>query len=132
MELRFLSDATVDTCPQCRGLWVDWFDGELVAIVKESAPLSYRATGPLPDDAPCPRCTRTLTRETFGGVTLLRCAECAGCFVPRDAFNVLLDLDLPAHVRPEASAEKRGALTRLLLAIGKVFGAEPTTPSACT
>jgi len=127
MEQRLLSEATVDTCPQCRGLWVDWFDGELVAIVKESAPLSFRATGDLPRDAACPRCTRALAREAFAGVQLLRCGECAGSFVPRDAFNALLDLDPHALVRPEAPAEKKSAFERLLRAVAKLFGAEPTT-----
>lgn len=127
MEQRLLSEATVDTCAQCRGLWVDWFDGDLVAIVKESAPLSFRPAVELPIGAPCPRCTRALMPESVGDVTLLRCAECAGCFVPRAAFNAVLDLDLPAHAREEASDEKKSAFARLRLAIAKLFGAEPTT-----
>jgi Zn-finger nucleic acid-binding protein len=126
MELRVLSESTVDTCSQCRGLWVDWFDGELVTVVKETAPLSFRPPGAPPASAACPRCTRPLTRETFAGVELLRCGECAGSFVPRNAFNALIDTG-PHAQREDAPAEKRSAFQRLLLAIAKIFGAEPTT-----
>jgi Zn-finger nucleic acid-binding protein len=118
MEQRTLEGAMVDTCTQCRGLWVDWFDGELVAVVKETAPLSFRAPVELPESGACPRCARTLAFETFAGhVVLLRCADCGGCFVPRASFNVLLDLD----ARTDADEEKRGALARLLLAIRQFF-----------
>ncbi len=129
MEQRVLSGSTVDTCPTCRGLWVDWFDGELLSIVKETAPLSIRegykteVTG-----GKCPRCTQPLTAETFDNksIALLRCSDCAGCFIPRASFTMLLELDLPAYSRHDADVGKVDAFTRLLLAIRKLFGAEPT------
>src|SRR5260221_9815710 len=91
MEQRLLSDCTVDTCPKCRGLWVDWFDGEILSIVKETAPLSFRAAIEIdPAKAKCPRCTQPLIPETFNNaIVLLRCSECAGCFVPRESFTSL-------------------------------------------
>jgi Zn-finger nucleic acid-binding protein len=124
MELRSLSEAMVDTCARCRGLWVDWFDGDVLAIVHEAAPLSFRPTVDIdPTKAHCPRCSRTLMPETFGGsVLLLRCAECAGCFVPREAFTALMELDLPAHSRHGADVEKQGAFARLLAAIRRFAG----------
>ena len=127
MEPRVLSESTVDTCPQCRGLWVDWFDGELVAVVQETAPLSFRSAVAPPRDAACPRCARPLASEAFAqSVALLRCADCGGCFVPRASFNALLDLDLAAHAREDAEPARRHALARLILAIQRLFGAEPT------
>jgi Zn-finger nucleic acid-binding protein len=127
MEERVLSGSTVDTCPKCRGLWVDWFDGELVAVVKETAPLSMRP--PLTFDptlARCPRCTKSLVFEetTYGGVTLLRCGDCAGCFVPREAFTALMELDLPAMSRVDVDVAKQTAFERLIAAIHKLFHAE--------
>jgi Zn-finger nucleic acid-binding protein len=128
LEARVLSGSTVDTCPKCRGLWVDWFDGELISIVKETAPLSMRAPVAIdPARALCPRCTQPLMPESFSGaIVLLRCSDCAGCFVPRESFTPLMELDLPAHSRHGADVEKESALQRLLLAIHRLFGAEPT------
>ena len=131
MELRSLSEAMVDTCPRCRGLWVDWFDGDLLSVVHEVAPLSLRPSVALdPTRAhACPRCSHTLTPETFGGsVLLLRCMECAGCFVPREAFTALLELDLPAHSRHGADVEKQGAFAKLLAALRRFVGTDVTAP----
>ena len=130
MELRSLSEAMVDTCPRCRGLWVDWFDGELISIVRETAPLSFRPTVDIdPSKTCCPRCGRILMPETFGGsVLLLRCEECAGCFVPREAFTALMELELPAHSRHDPDLQKQSAFARLLEAIRRFVGTEVTAP----
>jgi Zn-finger nucleic acid-binding protein len=127
MEARVLSGSTVETCPKCRGLWVEWFDGELIAVVKETAPLSLRPPVAIdPTKALCPGCTQPLTPEAHGGaVVLLRCADCAGCFVPREAFTALMELDLPAHA-VGGNLEKHGAFARLIAAIRRVFHTEPT------
>jgi Zn-finger nucleic acid-binding protein len=128
MEERMLSGSTVDTCPRCRGLWVDWFDGDLVAVVKETAPISMRP--PLdfdPARACCPRCTKVLDVERFGdAIVLLRCAECAGCFVPRASFTALMELDAPALSRVGADVGKQSAFERLLAAVRRLFHNEPT------
>lgn len=118
-----LSGSTVDACTRCRGLWVDWFDGELVAVVKETAPLSVRTSVPFePREARCPRCGRTLAAETVSGtIVLLRCGECAGSFVPRESFTLMLDLEGPALSRVDAGAAERSAWQRLLAAIRKLF-----------
>ncbi len=124
MEPRLLSGSTVDTCPTCRGLWVDWFDGELVAIVKETAPLSYREKAPGLLEGKCPRCTQPLTSETVASsIALLRCSDCGGCFVPRASFTMLLDLEQPVHDVARGDAKKMDAFARLLAAIRNVFGA---------
>jgi Zn-finger nucleic acid-binding protein len=123
MEERVLSGSTVDTCPRCRGLWVDWFDGELIKIVKETAPLSTRQTFEVDAArAVCPRCAQHLTNELFdGSILLYRCGDCVGCFVPRDSFTLLMELD---HKHTDAA--KRGAFDRLLGVIRKLFYVEPT------
>ncbi len=130
MEARSLSEAMVDTCPRCRGLWVDWFDGELISVVKESAPLSFRPTVDVdPTRCRCPRCDRVLMPETFSGsILLLRCEECAGCFVPREAFTALMELELPAHSRLDPDPQKKSAFARLLEAIRRFVGTEVTAP----
>lgn len=131
MEQRSLSEAMVDTCARCRGLWVDWFDGDLLSVVHEVAPLSLRPAVDVDPTRtqPCPRCSRDLTPETFGGSVLLRrCQECAGCFVPREAFTSLMELDLPAHSRHGADVEKQGALAKLLAAIRRFVGTDVTAP----
>jgi Zn-finger nucleic acid-binding protein len=128
LEARVLSGATVDTCVKCRGLWVDWYDGDLLSIVNETAPLSFRSPVEINRAlAKCPRCTQPLMPESFAGtIVLLRCSDCAGCFVPRASFTPLLELDLPAHSRHGADLAKQTGFARLLAAIGRLFGAEPT------
>ncbi len=105
-------------CPACR---------ELIAVVKETAPLSLRPPVAIdPSKALCPSCTQPLTPEAHGGaVVLLRCADCAGCFVPREAFTALMELDLPTHA-VAGNLEKHGAFMRLIGAIRRVFHTEPT------
>jgi Zn-finger nucleic acid-binding protein len=128
LEPRVLSGSTVDTCAKCRGLWVDWYDGDLLAIVQETAPLSFRSPVDIdPTKAKCPRCTQPLMPETFSGsIVLLRCSDCAGCFVPRESFTPLMELDLPAHSRVGADLDKQTGFAKLLLAIRRMFGTEPT------
>ncbi len=128
LEPRLLSGSTVDACPKCRGLWVDWYDGELLSVVKETAPLSFRPVVTMDrEDAKCPRCTQPLTAEMWNGAAVLyRCADCAGCFVPRESFTSLMELDLPAPSVHGADVEKAGSFAKLLLTIRRLFGAEPT------
>lgn len=128
MEERVLSGSTVDTCARCRGLWVDWFDGELVAVVKETAPLSMRPPFEFdPTKAHCPRCAQVLTPESVNGtILLLRCSDCAGCFVPREAFTAIMELEAPPLSVLPGDLEKHGAWERLLAAIRKLFHNEPT------
>ena len=115
MQARVLSEATVDTCPACRGVWIDWFDGELVAIAKETAPLSMpEARVPRQERHVCPRCTQPLGAETFlDKVMLLRCSDCAGCFVTREAFTALVEMV------PEPNAPNDAGLLDRLLAFVK-------------
>ena len=100
----------VEACDACEGMWVDWFDGAVstVAIEAEAArlergtPPPSRPAQPTTGSRTCPRCQRALVAELLGfddakhdeligGVELLRCAECAGAFVPRGSAHLLFD-----------------------------------------
>ena len=102
--------AELEVCDGCQGVWIDWFEGEVHAVAAEhEAALRDRGTPPPgrpshPSVGPqtCPRCARLLTPELYrfvdardddliGGVELLRCAECAGAFVPRASAHLLLE-----------------------------------------
>lgn len=107
--------AEVDVCDGCGGLWVDWFDGEVQTLAAEAearrlerdgrahvAPAGARTMRPAEATPTCPRCLRPLALEhhrfsdasegeLVTGVELLRCAECAGSFVPRASAHLLLD-----------------------------------------
>jgi Zn-finger nucleic acid-binding protein len=114
MRAEPVPSAEVDVCDHCGGLWVDWFDGEIVTLAAEAEAARVDRGTPPPGlgqsaiDArgggtnTCPRCTRELLPELFrfpdaapdelvAGVELRRCAECAGSFVPRPSAHLLLD-----------------------------------------
>lgn len=113
MRREATATAEVEVCDACEGLWVGWFDGEVhtLAVEAEAArldrgtPPPSRPTEPTTGSRACPQCARALTPELYrftdakdddliGGVEVLRCAECAGAFVPRGSAHLLLD-----HVR---------------------------------
>lgn len=110
MRRESLGTTEVDVCDACEGLWVDWFDGEVgaVAVEAEAARLDRGTPPPSRPRASasgprtCPRCRRALVAELhrfsdareselIDGVDLLRCADCAGAFVPRGSAHLLLD-----------------------------------------
>lgn len=114
MEPRAIDDAVVDLCPACGGLWVDWFDGELRAVAISVGPLALATTPIEPRPEGCPRCRRPLSPEEWGrgAIELLRCAECAGAFVPRASLD-----DIVAS----GSEEPDSAWSRLLALIARLF-----------
>ncbi len=131
METESVGDAEVDVCTVCRGIWIDWFDGEIRKVAR-TVVATERARGsvPPPPHSPlraeanatgaCPRCTRQLTSEPYvvhttvgeaqahtsvsqgTGADLLRCEECAGVFVPRASAGLLATL--PADEEPPPSS----------------------------
>ena len=110
MTARLAGHAEIDVCPQCLGIWVDWFDGELAKVAHDAAPLEIGSPS-VGGNSICPRCTRKLHMEVLHKTYLQRCGECAGTFVPRVAFDELL-----THPEPEPKREPT-ALDRLLAAI---------------
>lgn len=129
MRSEAVPSAEVDVCDTCGGLWVDWFDGEVHTLAAEAEaarvdrgtpPPGMLGEPPKGGTSSCPRCMRALTSELYRfkdasedelltGVELLRCAECAGSFVPRASAHLLLD-----RVREPRSVTLWEALVALL------------------
>ncbi|MEA2751329.1 MAG: hypothetical protein QOI41_5472 [Myxococcales bacterium] len=110
MRRELTTTAELEVCDACEGLWVDWFDGEVSTIaveaearrVERGAPPPSWPSKPTSGSPACPRCRRALVGELYrfsdakhddliAGVELLRCADCAGAFVPRGSAHLLLD-----------------------------------------
>lgn len=76
MTVEVLSEAEVDVCGSCGGMWVDWFDGEVKRVATEilrgerarvsrpSAPTSSLRNEAVATGA-CPRCSRQLALERY-------------------------------------------------------------------
>jgi Zn-finger nucleic acid-binding protein len=132
MELRAAGDATIDVCPTCRGLWLDWFDGDTLALAEMAMPLSRRASAPVPAKVLCPRCTHPLEERAHdsSGPIVWRCLECAGSFLPRATVEALLiwaasSAPEPlAGDAPPASLRDATVLARLRGALRALFGSE--------
>jgi Zn-finger nucleic acid-binding protein len=111
MRREHTSNAVLEVCDACEGVWIDWFEGEVhaVAVEHEAArrdrgtPLPSRPSSPpISGSLACPRCQRALVAELYPftdakrddlltGVDVLRCTECAGAFVPRSSAHLLLE-----------------------------------------
>ena len=95
LEPKEVGESVIDVCPTCAGIWVDWFDGELDAMVKggRSAPRDEDREG-LGAGA-CPRCGRALDAELYldSGVPIRRCGECSGAFVSHASATALTKIE---------------------------------------
>jgi Zn-finger nucleic acid-binding protein len=111
MRVEMTTSASLEVCDACEGVWIDWFEGEVHAVAAEHEAARLERGTPLPSrpSAPptsgsraCPRCTHLLATEhlrfpdakaydLISGVEVMRCAECAGAFVPRSSAHLLLD-----------------------------------------
>ena len=110
MRREATTTAALEVCDACEGLWVAWFDGEVHTLAAEAeaarldrgTPLPSRPTEPTSGSRACPQCARPLVPELYrfadakgddliAGVEVLRCADCAGAFVPRGSAHLLLD-----------------------------------------
>jgi Zn-finger nucleic acid-binding protein len=124
LEPQQVDDAVIDLCPACGGLWIDWFDGDLVDLTKRapsdpgspSQPSARAAAGA------CPRCRRPLDRERFIATVpeIHRCSECVGAFVTRDARDAILE-----HRDDDAEPIEDGAFARLIAALKRFFAEAP-------
>lgn len=123
MREQAAGEAVVDVCPDCFGVWLDWFDGEISPVARHIAPLGRlegaRDTVPS-GEALCPRCRAPLYGEHFAhpdGPRLLRCGECGGSFVPRSSFDELAAFDPNATPDAGRSLEGGGFFRRLVEAV---------------
>lgn len=110
MRREATTTAALEVCDACEGLWVAWFDGEVHTLAAEAeaarldrgTPPPSRPTEPTSGSRACPQCARPLVPELYrfadatgddliAGVEVLRCADCAGAFVPRGSAHLLLD-----------------------------------------
>jgi Zn-finger nucleic acid-binding protein len=126
MEPRSLFDALIDVCPDCKGLWIDWYDGDLATVASSAAPLSVPYAAPRGSDEireGCPRCRSALRAEMFHdestGPTIHRCGDCAGAFVPRSSFDAIVVLAQKSHLEtaPPSRFARLVAIVAALLRI---------------
>jgi len=98
LEAAGAGEAIVDVCPGCGGVWVDWFDGDLAAVMKQAPTLIPGEARGQGGNQACPRCQCALAWETYleTGAELLRCGECAGAFVPQSSLDALQKASEPA------------------------------------
>lgn len=112
LEPEPVGESTIDVCPSCGGIWVDWFDGEIIRMA-QGAPRSAPAGHATGGASACPRCHSALAREGYldTGAAILRCADCVGAFVPREAVALLVNA---GDRGTDQGAAPHGVLERLL------------------
>jgi len=97
-----LEVATVDICRDCRGVWFDWFDGEVSSLARL---LDTHPGQPRTLAAPrCPRDDSALEPQAYlgSGPRVWRCQSCLGLYAARDQIAALQAFH---HVLPSAGTE---------------------------
>jgi Zn-finger nucleic acid-binding protein len=120
MEPRPIKGSTIDVCPECAGVWADWFDGDLRAVIRQ-APERHGLGAGSTSAAGCPRCRIRLDDEPLPGsveCVIFRCSECFGAFVPRASFEAVLD----AAARGVTEAAPSTPLGRLAALLTRLLG----------
>lgn len=117
---RMFEGVHVDVCPDCAGAWIDWMDGELASVAQKLDIPKVGQAGAAGDPC-CPICSGALAAQAvLQGVEVLRCGSCAGAFLTRDA---IVRLQQPTDAHHDDGTGSDPFLTRLLDAIGRLFGA---------
>jgi Zn-finger nucleic acid-binding protein len=117
-------ESLVDVCRHCRGIYLDWLDGEPRELVRHVVtPLGGSVVGAEPRklEGACPRCAVPFVAELYQsrGPWVHRCSGCQGIFVDFAAAEVLADTS-----GPEDYVEKEsGPLSRLGEALRALVGA---------
>ncbi len=114
----YVGDALIDVCGACGGIWVDWFDGDLVVMVRGAPDVPEARLPEQRGSEACPRCKRPLEVERYleSNGEVLRCGDCAGAFVPRASVRALVGLV------PEREPEEKDALRKLILVLRRWLG----------
>lgn len=123
LEPQHVDASTVDICPACAGIWIDWFDGELGAMARGTARRAApTSTGePSAGAAACPHCRSPLQQERYldTDAEILRCTDCAGAFVARASLAALLQVEILAgQPAPKGSLRRLISTLRSWLGIG--------------
>jgi Zn-finger nucleic acid-binding protein len=133
LDVRLLRDAEVDVCGQCKGIWMDWFDGELSEVAMQASPMSVPSAAITPPmTTTCPHCRRPMVLQPYGadGPDLWRCGECAGAFVPRASFEALMQAvaasETPSHKGDEATSP----FARMVAVLRRLLQSSPESPKA--
>jgi len=102
---------TVDRCPLCAGVFVEYFDGDPSAIARRMADAGSldQAMRPLEREPICPDCDQGLVLLPYLDDTkpLWRCQGCAGAFLTPGMLDHLADYRWSEREPP-------GLLSRLL------------------
>jgi Zn-finger nucleic acid-binding protein len=105
LEPKEVAGAVIDVCSTCGGIWVDWFDGDLVEMVR-GAGVEAAAPPERKGTSACPRCQRPLEWERYqeSRAEILRCADCSGAFVPGVSVGAIIALAGPGAERAPLDA----------------------------
>lgn len=100
------SDVVIDVCPQCRGIWLDAGEFDLVLGQKLSSQIRESAIlNPAISLEPrlCPRDSQDLRIADLGGAELDTCPTCRGIWVEAADLDALKDAPEPApqETQPE-------------------------------
>lgn len=111
-----ITEAVIDVCDECGGVWADPEDGDIATVATQAhvPELDEEAARSLPST--CPRCAGAMVPWTAGGVTLGRCGACSGTFVPRNA------LDTAMWLPPDAGAPPLSAMEGLVRWVRRILG----------
>lgn len=114
LDARQAGEATIDVCGHCRGIFLDWHDGDPRELVRGLVtPLSALPVGDAPPKLPgaCPRCAVPFHVELFEerGPWLQRCEGCHGIFLDVVAAEVLASTSSPDSLPPD----ERGPISRI-------------------
>jgi Zn-finger nucleic acid-binding protein len=124
LDARLLRDAEVDVCGRCKGIWMDWFDGELSEVAMQASPMSLPSAAiAAPTSTTCPHCRRPMVLQQYGanGPDLWRCGECAGAFVPRASFEALMEAVAASETPPQKEGEPGSPFARMLSVLRRLL-----------
>jgi Zn-finger nucleic acid-binding protein len=120
MEERSTVDALIDVCPECGGIYLDWFDGEPTAALQGWAPTHDPNQAPIQSlKGVCPKCGGGLVGEELPGTgaIIFRCVGCAGFFATEPAAKMIA-----GHTEPLPS-DAPGFFSQLVLLMRSIFHA---------
>ncbi len=117
-------ESLVDVCRHCRGIYLDWLDGEPRELVRQVVtPLGATPVGAEPAALAggCPRCAVPLNTELYQGrgPWVHRCSGCQGIFVDFVAAEILANTSGP----DDDAAKEQGPLSRIGEALRALVGA---------